>query len=139
VAATVLALAVARTVVLVARHVGVTREPLAEKLFTCGISLAALANGLSGSSLWLTPVCSVGLCRATIKEGALLYSQGLVMNIANDMCLRLEHYVTALNGALHPTVHNHLLGSDTSDNLGLRRDDERYAMQIALYLPIDLD
>jgi hypothetical protein len=123
-----------------ARHVGVARETIARRnLFTCGISLAALSNGPSGSSVGLTPVCSAGLCRATIKEGAFFNSQSLVMNIANDMCLRFEHYVAALNGALHPTVHNHLLSSDTSDNLGLWRDNERSAMQVALYLTVDLD
>ena len=61
------------------------------------------------------------------------------MNIANDMCLRFEHYVTSLNGALHPTVHNHLLRSDTSDDLGVRRDNERRAMEVTFYLTIDLD
>jgi hypothetical protein len=123
-----------------ARRVGVAREAIARRnLFTCGISLAALSNGPSGSSIGLTPVCSAGLCRATIKEGAFFNSQSLVMNIANDMCLGLEHYVATLNGPLHPTVHNHLLSSDTSDNLGLRRDNERSAMQFALYLTIDLD
>jgi hypothetical protein len=61
------------------------------------------------------------------------------MNIANDMRLRLKHHLAALNGALHSTVHNYPLSSDTSDDLGTRRDNERSAMQVTLYLTIDLD
>ena len=61
------------------------------------------------------------------------------MNIANDMRLRLKHHVAALNGSLNFTIHNHALSSDTSDDLGLRRDNERTAMQVTLYLTIDLD
>jgi hypothetical protein len=55
------------------------------------------------------------------------------------MRLRLKHHFTALNRALHPTVHNHSVSSDASDDLRLRRDNERRTMQIALYLTIDLD
>ena len=61
------------------------------------------------------------------------------MNIANDMRLRLENHVTALDGPLNFTVHNHALSNDTSDDLGLRRDNERSALQVALNLTIDLN
>ncbi len=61
------------------------------------------------------------------------------MNIANDVRPRLKHNVAALNGPLHSTVHNHSLGSDTSDDMRLRRDNKRRAMQVTLYLTIDLD
>jgi hypothetical protein len=37
----------------------------------------------------LAPIRAMGLCRAAIKVGALLNSKRLVMNIANDMRLRL--------------------------------------------------
>ena len=78
----------------------------------------------------MAPVCAMRLFSAAIKVGALLNSQRLVMNIANDMRLRLKHHVAALNGPLHFTVHDHPLCSDTSDDLGLRRDNERSAMQV---------
>jgi len=81
----------------------------------------------------------VVLFRVAIKVGALLNSERLVMNIANDMRLRLENHVAALDGPLNFTVHNHALSNDTSDDLGLRRDNERSALQVALYLTIDLD
>ena len=61
------------------------------------------------------------------------------MNIANDMRLRFEHHIASLNGALYSTVHNHLLRSDTSDDLSVRRDNERRAMEVTFYLTIDLD
>ena len=61
------------------------------------------------------------------------------MNIANDMRPRLKHNVAALNGVPDSTVHNHSLRSYTSDDLRLRRDNKRSAMQVTLYLTIDLD
>jgi hypothetical protein len=79
------------------------------------------------------------LFRAAIKVGALLNSQRLVMNIANDMRLRLKHHFAALDGSLHFTVHDHPLRRDTSDDLGLRGDNECRAMQVTLNLTIDLN
>ena len=64
----------------------------------------------------------MGLRSATIKVGPLLNGKRVVTNIANYMRLRLKHHFTALNWALHSTVHNHALSSDTSDDLRLRRD-----------------
>lgn len=123
-----------------ARNVGVARETVARRDLFCSISLAALSSGPSGSTVRLTPVRSMSLlCCTAIKVSALFNSQSLVMNIANNMRLRLEHYVATLNGALHRTVHNHLLSGNASDNPALRRDNERSAMQVALYLTIDLD
>jgi hypothetical protein len=55
------------------------------RLLSYSISLA----GPSRCSVGLATVCSMGLCRAAIKVGALLNSKRLVMNIANDMRLRL--------------------------------------------------
>jgi hypothetical protein len=81
----------------------------------------------------------MGLRGAAIKVGPLLNGKRLVMNIANYMRLRLKHHLTALNRPLHSTVHNHSLSSDASDDLRLWGDNERSAMQIALYLTIDLD
>jgi hypothetical protein len=81
----------------------------------------------------------MGLCRAAIKVGALLNGKRLVMNIANDMRLRPKHHVAALNGTLDFAVHNNSLSNDTSDDLGLWRDNQRSAMQVTLYLTIDFD
>ena len=71
------------------------------------------------------------LFSAAVKVSALLNSQRLVMNIANDIRLRLKHHFAALDGSLYLTVHDHPLCSDTSDDVGLRRDNERIAMQVA--------
>jgi hypothetical protein len=81
----------------------------------------------------------MGLCRAAIKVGALLNGKRLVMNIANNMRLRPKHHVAALNGTFYSAVHNNSLSNDASDDLGLWRDNERCAMQVTLYLTIDLD
>ena len=61
------------------------------------------------------------------------------MNITNDVRPRLKHHFATLYRALHSTVHNHSLSGDASDDLGSGRDDELSAMQVALYLTIDLD
>ena len=87
----------------------------------------------------VAPVCSMGLFRAAIKVGTFLDRQRLVMNIANDMRLRLKHHFATLDGSLYLTVHDHPLCSDSSDDLGLRGDNERSAMLVTLYLTIDLD
>jgi hypothetical protein len=94
---------------------------------------------LFANSFSLSSVGSEGLRRAAIEVGAFLNGQSFVIDVAHDMCLRLEHHVAALNGPLHSTIHNHLLSSDASDNSALRRNNERSAMQVALYLTIDLD
>jgi hypothetical protein len=60
-------------------------------------------------------------------------------NIADHMRLRLKHHVAALNWTFHSTVHNHPLGSDISNDLGIRRDDKRSATHITLYPTIDLN
>ena len=99
------------------------------RLFRRNISLAGLSKGPSGRSLGLAPVCAMRLFSAATKVGAFFNSQRLVMNIANDMRLRLKHHFAALDGSLYLTVHDHPLCSDTSDDVGLRRDNERIAMQ----------
>jgi hypothetical protein len=81
----------------------------------------------------------VGLFRATIEVGAFLNRQSFMINVAYDMRLRLKRHVAALNGALHSTVHNHLLSGNASDNPALWGNDERSALKVALYLTIDLD
>jgi hypothetical protein len=105
-------------------------------LSSCNIYLAVPLKSLS---VGLVPICSVLLFRAAIKVGTLLNSERLVMNIANDMRLRFENDLAALDRPLNFTVHNNALGNDTSDYLRLRRDNERSALQVALYLTIDLD
>ena len=55
------------------------------------------------------------------------------------MRLRLENHRSALNGPLDSPVHDHSLGGDGSGDLGFARDNERRAMHLTLYLPIDLN
>ena len=94
------------------------------RLLSGNISLAGSSKKPSGSFIGLAPVCSVRLFRAAIKVGALLNSERLMMNIANDMRLRFENYLAALDRPLNLTVHDHALSNDTSDDLRLRRDNE---------------
>jgi hypothetical protein len=94
---------------------------------------------LFANSFWLTPIGSVSLFRATIKVGAFLNRQSFMINVPYDMRLRLKRHVTALNGALHSTVNNHLLSGNASDNPTLWRNNERSALKVTLYLTIDFD
>jgi hypothetical protein len=81
----------------------------------------------------------MGLHRTTFKIGTFLNGKSLVMDIAHDMCLRLENHVSALNGALDSPVHNRSLGFYSRGDMGFARDNERSAVQFALDLPVDLD
>ena len=75
----------------------------------------------SWTALGLTlPPEAVRLFGAAIKVGTPLNSQRLVMNIANDMRLRLKHHFATLDGSLDFTVHDHSLCGNSSDDLGLR-------------------
>jgi hypothetical protein len=47
-----------------------------------------------------------------------------VVNIANDMCLRLEKHLSSLNRAFDFTVYNHALGCDGSGDMSSAGDDE---------------
>jgi hypothetical protein len=61
------------------------------------------------------------------------------MDIANDIRLRLENHVSALNGAFDSTVDNHSTGFYSRGDMGFARDNEGSAVQFALDLPVDLD
>ena len=80
----------------------------------------------------------MGLHRAALKVGTLLNGKRLVMDIANDVRLRLKDHLSALNGALHSTVYHHSLGSDGPGDMGFAGDNQRSAVQFAIYPPIDL-
>jgi hypothetical protein len=81
----------------------------------------------------------MGLHRTAFKIGTLLNGKRLVMDIADDMRLRLENHVSALNGAFDSPVHNHPLGLYSRGDMGFARDNERSTVQLALDLPVDLD
>jgi hypothetical protein len=63
----------------------------------------------------------------------------LVVNIANDMCLRLQNNVTALNRTLNFSIHNYTLGCNDSVDMSPASDDEGRAVKFAANLAIDLD
>ena len=77
--------------------------------------------------------------RTPIKERAFLNGKRLVVNIAHDMCLRLQNDVSAFNRTLDRPVHNHSLGLNRSRNMSLARDNERSAVEFTFDLTIDLD
>ena len=108
-------------------------------LSSCDISLVGLSTRPSGGSSGLTSIHSLSLCYAALEIGALLNSERLVANIADDMRPRLKHHVAGLNWTFHSTVHNDPLGSHTSNDLGIRRDDKRSATDVALYPTVDLN
>ena len=81
----------------------------------------------------------MGLHRAAFKVGTPLDGERSVMNIANNMRVRLENHVCGLYGTLDSPVHNHPLGCDSSGNMGFTRKNKRSAVQFAIHLPIDLN
>ena len=62
-----------------------------------------------------------------------------MVNIANDMCLRLEKHLSSLNRAFDFTVYNHALGCDGSGDMSPTGDHEGRAVKFAVNLSIDLD
>ena len=72
-------------------------------------------------------ISSADLDRAAIKVGTPLNGKRLVMNIADDMCLRLQNNVTALNWTLNFSIHNHALGRNDAVDMSPRaitRDEQ---------------
>jgi hypothetical protein len=63
----------------------------------------------------------------------------LVVEIANDLRLRLQNNVDALNRTFDFPIHNHSLGGNSSGNMRPARNDERGAVQFAVDLTVDLD
>jgi hypothetical protein len=80
-----------------------------------------------------------GMHRAAVEERPALDGKRLVMNVANDMSLRLQNDVASLDRPLNPSVHDDAAGSDGSGNVSAPRNDERGAMQFAVDLTVDLD
>jgi hypothetical protein len=81
---------------------------------------------------------STNLHGATIEEGTTFNGERLVVNIANDMGLRLKNDLPALNRTFDFPVHNHALGCDGSGHMSPRGDDEGSAVKFAINLSIDL-
>jgi hypothetical protein len=81
----------------------------------------------------------MGLHRTAFEIGALLNGKRLVVDIADDMRVGPENHLATLNRALDAAVDDHSLSSDSSGDLGSARDNERNAMNLTFYLPIDLD
>ena len=62
-----------------------------------------------------------------------------MVNIANDMCLRLENDLATLNRAFNCSIHNHAFGCNGSIDMSPTGDDEGSAVKFAVNLSIDLD
>ena len=62
-----------------------------------------------------------------------------MVNIADDMCLRLQSDVTAVNRAFDCSIHNHVFGRNDSIDMGPAGDDEGGAVKFTVNLSIDLD
>ena len=82
---------------------------------------------------------SPNLHGATIEEGTTFNGKRLVVNIANDMGLRLKNDLSALNRTFDCSIDNHALGCDGSGHMSPTGDDEGRAVKFAINLSIDLD
>ena len=60
------------------------------------------------------------------------------MNIANDMCLRLQNNLMALNWTLNFSINDYALGCNGSGDMSPAGDKEGSAVKFAVNLPIDL-
>jgi hypothetical protein len=74
-----------------------------------------------------------------IEEGTPLNGKRLVVNVADDMCLRLKSDITAVNRTFDISIHNHAFGGDGSIDLSPSGDHEWRAVEFAVNLAIDLD
>jgi hypothetical protein len=63
----------------------------------------------------------------------------LVVNIADDMSLRLQNYLSSLDRTFDFPVHHHALGCNRSSDMGPPGNYERRAVQFAFNLTVDLD
>ena len=61
-----------------------------------------------------------------------------MVNIANDLRLRLQNNVYALNWTFDFPIYNHSLGCNSSVDMSPAGDNERSAVQFAVNLTIDL-
>jgi hypothetical protein len=62
-----------------------------------------------------------------------------MVNIADDVCLRLQDDVTALNGTFDFPINNDALSCNYSVDVRPAGDHERRAVEFAFNLAIDLD
>src|SRR5262245_20477398 len=63
----------------------------------------------------------------------------LALNVAYDMRVGFKRHFAAANGSLDLAVHHNTVGFNTSIDQGLRRNEQRRALHVALNLTIDLD
>src|SRR5262245_2429814 len=64
--------------------------------------------------------------------------QELVVNIANDMCLRLQNNLTALKRTRYFAINDYALGCNGSGDMSPVRDHEGSAVKLAVNPPVDL-
>ena len=74
-----------------------------------------------------------------LEEGALLYRQRFVENIAFNVAGDLQGYAIAAHGTHDAPTDDDILGNDPARNLGFLADDQGGAMNVALDLPIHQD
>ena len=62
-----------------------------------------------------------------------------MLNIANHMCLRFQNDLSSLNGTFDFSIYHHPLGCNGSVDVSPAGDDQKSAVDFAIYLAIDLD
>ena len=63
----------------------------------------------------------------------------LALNVAHDMRVGSKRHVAVANGPLNLAVRHNPVSFNTSIDHGLRRSEQRRAVDVALNLTIDLD
>jgi hypothetical protein len=80
---------------------------------------------------------SPDLHRTAVEEGSTLYGQRLVMNIANDVGLRFQKHLPALNRTFNFAVDHHAFGCNGSGDMSSASNNQRSAVKFAVNLACD--
>jgi hypothetical protein len=80
---------------------------------------------------------SSNLHRTTIEVGAPLNGKRSVVNIADNMGLRLQNDVTPLNRTLDFSIHNHALGYNDTVDLSPSGDHQGCAVKLAINVTME--
>ena len=74
----------------------------------------------------------------TVEESTAFNGKRLVVNIPNDMCLRLQNYFSSLDRTFDLPVHHDALSYNDSVDMCPASDHEGRAVKFAVNLAIDL-
>src|SRR6476646_7506584 len=105
------------------------------------MELRRLVNGAGAAGRRSLDLLQRIVCaaRLSFEICTLLDGEALMDNVAFHMGLRLERNAQAPDRAPHPSAHDDVFGDDAAHTLRCFAEQERTAMNVPLYLTVDLD